>query len=75
MSGLSSTSHNKRLSEYGNAVTHRCACGAGLAWRQRRSRAAVGGDFGIARTTVSEIVTGKRRQYDAPLRPALEQVS
>lgn len=31
---------------------------------------AVAADFGIARTTLSEIISGKRRHYDAPLVPA-----
>jgi hypothetical protein len=35
----------------------------------------VAADFGIARNTVSELIKGKRRQYDAPLRPSLEQAS
>lgn len=32
---------------------------------------AVAVDFGIARNTVSDIMSGKRRQYDAPLIPAV----
>lgn len=35
---------------------------------------AVAADFGIARNTVSEIMSGKRRQYDAPLQVQLKQV-
>jgi len=36
---------------------------------------AVAADFGICRNTLSEIVQGKRRQYDAPIVAPLEQVS
>lgn len=35
----------------------------------------VAADFGIARNTLSEIVQGKRRQYDAPIVPAVEKAS
>jgi predicted transcriptional regulator len=38
------------------------------------TRKAVAEHFGIARSYVSEIVSGKRRQYDAPLTVALEKV-
>lgn len=35
----------------------------------------VAADFGIARNTVSGIVSGTARQYDAPIRPAVEKAS
>lgn len=36
---------------------------------------AVARDFGISRSTVSEIISGKRRKYDAPLVPAVKKAS
>lgn len=35
---------------------------------------AVAADFGIARTTASEIIRGLRRRHDAPIRPSLQKV-